>query len=76
MEREAILDIMRDELNFPLLDDGCSLDELDVDSIDVTEILIAVEDSMGIEIDEVEPDRPLVTVGDLVDHLLAHVRES
>ena len=44
------------------------IDDLGADSLDVVELIIALEEEFGIEIPETEAEK-VVTVGDVVDYI-------
>ena len=48
------------------LDESTSFDDYDADSLDRLEVLVALEDALGVEIDDDDASQ-LKTVGDLVD---------
>ena len=60
---EEISDIDPEEV-----DEGSTFDSLDLDSLDMIEIICAVEDELGIEIDTEELIEDM-TVGDFLDKL-------
>ena len=77
MTTESTLAALREILvaNFPLQPDAlgrdAKLDELDIDSLSVVEVLFAVEDRFGITIpsDSGTQRNTLKTVGDLADYV-------
>ena len=72
MTRKDILDKVAETVSETLsielgeLDESTSFDEYDADSLDRLEVLVALEDALGVEIDDDEASE-LKTVGDLVD---------
>ncbi|MDY5098144.1 acyl carrier protein [Clostridium sp.] len=51
-----------------------TLEDLGADSLDVVEVIMALEDEFDIEISD-EIAENISTVGDLVDYIKAHVEE-
>lgn len=51
-----------------------TLEDLGADSLDVVEVIMALEDEFDIEISD-EVAENISTVGDLVDYIKAHVEE-
>ena len=74
MTRKEILDKVAETVSETLsielgeLDESTSFDEYDADSLDRLEVLVALEDALGVEIDD-DAASELKTVGDLVDAL-------
>jgi acyl carrier protein len=72
MTRKEILDKVAETVSETLsielgeLDESTSFDEYDADSLDRLEVLVALEDALGVEIDD-DAASELKTVGDLVD---------
>jgi acyl carrier protein len=72
MTRKEILDKVAETVSETLsielgeLDESTSFDDYDADSLDRLEVLVALEDALGVEIDDDDASE-LKTVGDLVD---------
>ena len=66
-----IREIIARQLDVPLIDvtdEKRFIDDLDADSLDTVEIIIAIEDEFNIEIDE-DNAEALLTVGDAIRQL-------
>lgn len=66
-----IREIIARQLDVPLIDvtdEKRFIDDLDADSLDTVEIIIAIEDEFNIEIDE-DNAETLLTVGDAIRQL-------
>ena len=66
-----IREIIARQLDVPLIDvtdEKRFIDDLDADSLDTVEIIIAIEDEFNIEIDE-DNAESLLTVGDAIRQL-------
>ncbi len=51
-----------------------TLEDLGADSLDIVEVIMALEDEFEIEISDEEAEK-ISTVGDLVEYIKAHVEE-
>ena len=61
------LSINEDEITM----ESAFVDDLNADSLDIVELIMALEDELDMEI----PDEKFVTVGDVVKFIKAHVEE-
>ena len=71
--REIIADklsISEDEITM----DSSFLEDLNADSLDIVELIMALEDELDMEIPD-EDDEGFVTVGDVVKYVKSHVEE-
>ena len=71
--REIIADklsISEDEITM----DSSFLEDLNADSLDIVELIMALEDELDMEIPDDEAEK-FVTVGDVVKFIKAHVEE-
>lgn len=70
---EKIADIIREQLNLDdieITEDTSFKDDLQADSLDLFELVMAFEEEYGIEIPSEELEK-LVTVGDVMDYIKA-----
>ena len=70
MELHKIKDILANQLNMDeneldAINEETALKDIDMDSLDLVEIIMAVEDTFGITIDS-EQEENIHTVGDLI----------
>lgn len=70
MELNKIKDILANQLNMDeneldAINEETALKDIDMDSLDLVEIIMAVEDTFGITIDS-EQEENIHTVGDLI----------
>jgi acyl carrier protein len=71
MEFEKIREIIADVLNLEpgeITEDKKFVDDLGADSLDIFQIIMGIEESFGIEIDNDEAEK-IVTVGDAVEQI-------
>ena len=71
MEFEKIRDIIADVLNLDpkeITEDKKFVDDLGADSLDIFQIIMGIEESFDIEIDNDEAEK-IVTVGDAVEQI-------
>lgn len=66
--REVIVDQLGIEDEESITMDTTFIDDLGADSLDVVELIIALEEEFGIEIPETEAEK-VVTVGDVVNYI-------
>lgn len=66
--REVIIDQLGIEDEESITMDTTFIDDLGADSLDVVELIIALEEEFGIEIPETEAEK-VVTVGDVVNYI-------
>lgn len=76
MVLDKIKSIVADKLSINASDitADTTLEDLGADSLDVVEVIMALEDEFDIEISD-EIAENISTVGDLVDYIKAHVEE-
>lgn len=79
MEREEILDKVRevivDELTVDedaVVEDASFIDDLGADSLDIVQLVMALEESFGVSIPDEEAEN-IKTVGDAVTYIAANV---
>ncbi len=68
---QKIRELIAKQLDVPLgavLDEKRFIDDLDADSLDTVEIIIAIEDEFHIEIDDDNAEK-IITVGDAIQQL-------
>ena len=65
------LSINEDEITM----ESAFVDDLNADSLDIVELIMALEDELDMEIPDDEAEK-FVTVGDVVKFIKAHVEES
>lgn len=71
MEFEKIQEIIADVLNIDVCEihtDSKFVDDLGADSLDIFQIVMGIEETFDIEIDNTEADK-IVTVGDAVEQI-------
>lgn len=66
--KEVIIDQLGIEDEESITMDTTFIDDLGADSLDVVELIIALEEEFGIEIPETEAEK-VVTVGDVVNYI-------
>ena len=66
--KEVIVDQLGIEDDEKITMETTFIDDLGADSLDVVELIIALEEEFGIEIPETEAEK-VVTVGDVVDYI-------
>lgn len=66
--KEVIVDQLGIEDEEKITMETTFIDDLGADSLDVVELIIALEEEFGIEIPETEAEK-VVTVGDVVDYI-------
>ncbi len=66
--KEVIVDELGIEDEEKITMETTFIDDLGADSLDVVELIIALEEEFGIEIPETEAEK-VVTVGDVVDYI-------
>ncbi|MBE0476235.1 MAG: acyl carrier protein [Coriobacteriia bacterium] len=78
MDREEIMDKVRDvvteQLNVEeddVTEDAAFIDDLGADSLDIVELVMALEETFGISIPDEEAEN-IKTVGDAVDYIQAN----
>ncbi|MBQ9145642.1 MAG: acyl carrier protein [Clostridia bacterium] len=76
MNRNEILDkvasIIREQLDYKgALVEGTSFDELDADSLDLVEVIMAIEDEFSLTVDD-DVVLSIKTIKDVVDYLESH----
>lgn len=72
-ELEVIREIVQDVLNYPaekITEDTNLVDDIGADSLDLFQIITAIEDHYGIELDMDHADK-IKTVGDAVEEIRA-----
>lgn len=74
MEFEKVKEIVVDQLGADEADvkpEASFVDDLDADSLDVVELIMALEEEFNIEIPDEDAEK-IATVGDAVDYIKAH----
>lgn len=74
---EKVKSIMMDQLNIDendITEDTSFKDDLGLDSLDLYELVLALEDEFGIEISQ-DDQEEIVTVGDAVEYINSHLSE-
>ena len=74
---EKIKEIIADKLSVDpesITLEASFIDDLNADSLDIVELIMALEDELDMEIPDDEAEK-FVTVGDVVKFLQAHVEE-
>lgn len=69
--REKVLDLIAEQFDKnidDLTEDMSFIDDLNADSVDIVELIMSIEDSLGIEIQEDELEN-LKTIGDVLDFI-------
>jgi len=79
MEREELLKkiraIVADKLSISedqVTEEASFIDDLDADSLDTVELVMALEDEFGMDIPDEEAEK-LTTVGKAMDYILSHL---
>ena len=74
---ERIQEIIADKLGIDveeITSDAAFVEDLNADSLDIVELIMALEDELDMEIPDDEAEK-FVTVGDVVKFIKAHVEE-
>ena len=74
---EKIQEIIAEKLSVDpseITQDASFIDDLNADSLDIVELIMALEDELDMEIPDDEAEK-FVTVGDVVKFITAHVEE-
>ena len=74
---EKIREIIADKLSInedEITMDSAFLEDLNADSLDIVELIMALEDELDIEIPDEDAEN-FVTVGDVVNFVKSHVEE-
>ena len=74
---EKIREIIADKLSInedEITMDSAFLEDLNADSLDIVELIMALEDELDMEIPDEEAEN-FVTVGDVVNFVKSHVEE-
>ena len=72
---ERVFEIIEDQLHLTgveITEDSSSKDDLGADSIDLVELVMALEEEFDIEIPDADAEK-VVTVGDVVDYIKENV---
>lgn len=75
---ERLKDIIVDRLRVPLskiIEDANFLEDLGADSLDVIELIMAIEDTFGIEVPDEDIEK-VITVGDAVRYIKKKTGEN
>lgn len=75
---ERLKDIIVDRLRVPLskiTEDASFLEDLGADSLDVIELIMAIEDTFGIEVPDEDIEK-VITVGDAVRYIKKKTGEN
>ncbi len=67
---EKVKEIISEQLEISLenIDSGSTFEEMDADSLDLVELVMALEEEFGIEISDEEIEN-IKSVGDVVEHI-------
>ena len=68
---DKVLDILSEQLSLDresISTESKIIDDLGADSLDVVELIMALEEEFGIEVPEVEAEK-IVSVGDVVEYI-------
>ena len=68
---EKVKALIADKLS---INESAFIDDLNADSLDIVELIMALEDELDMEIPDDEAEK-FVTVGDVVKFIKAHVEE-
>jgi len=73
---EKVKKILADQLNIEAADltDDTTFDDLNADSLDVVEIIMALEEEFNLEIPDEEAER-IKNVGDVVEYVISKVED-
>ena len=72
---EAVKDILSKQLRVDIdsiTEDTRIVDDLGADSLDIVELIMALEEAFDIEIPDADAEK-VVTVGDVVDYIKDHI---
>jgi acyl carrier protein len=72
--QKEIIEVIVDQLGVDAADvtrEKSFVEDLNADSLDLTELIMSLEERFGLEIKEEEAAK-LKTVGDVIDHIQAH----
>lgn len=73
--RERVIKVVRDQLDVkadvPITDESSFLDDLDADSLDTVELIMALEEEFGIVIPDEEAEK-IGTVGAVIKYIEDH----
>ncbi len=60
------------EINFEDIETGSTFEEMDADSLDLVELVMALEEEFGVEISDEEIEN-IKTVNDVVEHIKSRI---
>ena len=70
---EIVKEAIKDRINIGSINYDDKLDELGLDSLDLVELIMALEEEFDIEIPDADAEK-VVTVGDVVDYIKENVQ--